>query len=68
MSQTFRALCPEAKLLHVFEIVSEQKRTVGWCTQCRKTWPLTELSDGETDEAAVRKPAKKGRPAKKRPA
>ncbi|OIQ85589.1 hypothetical protein GALL_325630 [mine drainage metagenome] len=48
--QTFRALCPEAKALHVFEVVSEQGKTVAWCTRCRKVFPLAGLSDGRGDD------------------
>lgn len=54
MGQTFRAICPGAGVLHVFELVSEKGRMTGWCTKCRQTWPLDGLSDGKTDEKEVR--------------
>ncbi len=67
MGTTFRAICPATSALHVFEVVSEKGRTVGWCTKCRKTWPLSELSDRQGDDDAVtpeapRRPSGKHRP------
>ena len=64
MGQTFRAICPATAVLHVFELVSERGRTVGWCTKCRKVWPLAELTDGkdgEPDAPAKRKPKRRPR-------
>lgn len=49
MGTTFKAICPQTKDLQVFEIVSENGRTKGWCSRCRQTWPLAELSDGQGD-------------------
>ncbi|HVI51840.1 MAG TPA: hypothetical protein VM661_11565 [Candidatus Sulfotelmatobacter sp.] len=55
MTQTFRAVCPDAKVLHVFRLVSEGGKTMGWCTKCRTLHPLSVLSDGKTgDEEIVR--------------
>jgi hypothetical protein len=65
MPPTFRAICPAASTLHVFELVSEQGKTVGWCTKCRQTWPLSELSDRKDDEPADPK-APRGRSKKTR--
>ncbi|HXP96418.1 MAG TPA: hypothetical protein VN809_06875 [Telmatospirillum sp.] len=65
MGQTFRAICPAASTLHVFELVSEKGRTVGWCTKCRQTWPLSELSDRKDDDPAP-SDAPRGRPKKRR--
>lgn len=64
MGQTFRAICPAAATLHVFELVSENGKTVGWCTQCRQTWPLAELSDGKDDAPPADAP--RGRSKKRR--
>lgn len=64
MGQTFRAICPAATVLHVFELVSENGRTVGWCTKCRRTWPLSELSDQAGDDAP---PSPRGGKRKKKP-
>lgn len=63
MNQTFRAICPATKELHVFELVREGGKMVGWCTRCRTTWPLTQLTDGKTGEDTIAPPAK---PKKKR--
>ncbi len=62
VGHTFRAICPEGAALHVFELVSEKGRTVGWCTKCRKTWPLSELSDHREDDPVV--PDRPGAPKK----
>ena len=56
MGQTFKAICPEAKTLHTFELVSKDRKTVGWCTKCLRDWPLAELSDGQGDDPVDRKP------------
>ncbi|PKU22353.1 hypothetical protein [Telmatospirillum siberiense] len=56
MGQTFRAICPAASVLHVFELVSENGRTVGWCTKCRRTWPLSVLSDQAGEDGPAPKP------------
>ena len=66
MAPTFRAICPATSALHVFELVSEQGKTVGWCTKCRKIWPLSELSDRKGDDA-VTPDAPRGRSGKHRP-
>jgi hypothetical protein len=50
---TFRAICPATSVLHVFELVSEQGKTVGWCTKCRRVWPLSELSDRKEGDPIV---------------
>lgn len=62
MGQTFRAICPAAGVQHVFELVSEKGRTMGWCTKCRQTWPLDGLTDGRTGEEIV--PDRRSRPRK----
>lgn len=51
--QTFRAICPDTKVLHVFQIVSENGKTMGWCTKCRKLYPFGELTDGKTGETEL---------------
>jgi|GEM_PF-3160695 len=57
--QTFRAICPDAKALHVFQIVSDGGQTMGWCTKCRKSFAMAELSDGKTEADDKPKPWKK---------
>jgi len=55
LTQTFRAICPDTKIQHVFRLVSDGGKTIGWCTKCLKSFPLTELSDGKTgDDDMVR--------------
>ncbi len=66
MGQTFRAICPTASVLHVFELVSDNGRTAGWCTKCRQVWPLSQLSDGKADEPeAPRREKRRGKKAAK---
>jgi hypothetical protein len=65
MGQTFRAICPAASALHVFELVSEHGKTMGWCTKCRRVWPLSELSDHKEGDPVVPDAPRK-RPAKQR--
>ncbi len=68
MGQTFRAICPATSVLHVFELVSERGRTMGWCTKCRQVWPLAELTDGKEGEAAETPGRRGGKPQPKKPA
>jgi len=63
-TQTFRAICPDTKELHVFQIISDKGKTVGWCTKCLRSHPLSELTDGRADEDAkdrrlARRPSKR---------
>lgn len=55
MTQTFRAICPDAKVPHVFRLVTEGGKTMAWCTKCRTVHPLEGLTDGKTgDDELVR--------------
>lgn len=59
ISQSFRAICPNTKTLQRFDVVSEKGKTMGWCPQCRQTFPLSELSDGLTESEAMKQQAER---------